>query len=615
MPVSLRAKLGLLFLAFVALVLVSVGATLWVTELQATDALVINLAGRQRMLTQKMTWLALARADDSELANSIQLFERTLRALREGGDTLDAAGRVIVLPAAPDPELRAQLDIVENTWVVFRAALLSADLAAMEKTAPQILSQLDVVVSAFETRAQTKVTRLQFIQLLSLASALLLLTIGYRLTKTQVVERLARLDTAAQTIAAGQLASPVPATGRDEIGVLAHALDAMRVQVAAAHDQLETRVIQRTRELDAAFELSQAIVAELDLDTLLDSVSVHARSLTRARAASVCLLEGAPSVLVQKASSDHGNLSRELRQTPTRPLARQVLNGETILQDAGCAACAFLQTHAPGNCAVAPLRSGGKTLGALCVVRDTAEPFSVEEARALTLLANAAAVAIANARLVESGTLQAEQNATLAERERLAAELHDNLAQTLSFLNLKTENAQALLVEGHAAETVTELERVREAITAAFTQVRAALVGLREPSVNGQDLAQRLTECVNEFQHDAQVPVESHLEASALVLTPLVQTQVVHVVREALANTRRHAHAQHVRVCAARLNQVAAFIIEDDGCGFDPKTIASEHHLGLAVMRMRVERCGGQLEITSKPGAGTRICARFPLPS
>jgi two-component system nitrate/nitrite sensor histidine kinase NarX len=424
---------------------------------------------------------------------------------------------------------------------------------------------------------------------------------------------LAQLDTAARTIAEGELATPVTVRGRDEISVLARALDTMRVEIATARKELEARVAQRTRELDAAFELSQAMVTELELDTLLHSVAERARTLTHARTATLCLLEPETDLLVLKASSGSQIAARETRQSAARPLARQVLNGATVLQDAACASCDLLRAHAPGNCAVAPLRTGKQSLGALCVIRDTTEPFGSEATRALTLLANAGAVAIRNARLIAAGKQQAERHAALAEREQLAAELHDNLAQTLGFLSLKIGYARELLAAGRVTESSAELEQARRASASAYEQVRAALVGLRESPANSDDLCQRLTEDLKEFRQGDAPRVEWQLDASALRLTPLVQTQVVRIVHEALINARRHAHAGFISVSAARQNGDALVRIEDDGCGFDPAAQPGEHHLGLAVMRMRAERCGGRLDIESAPGKGTRISARFPL--
>src|SRR5512139_2004192 len=107
---SLRARLSAIFIGFLLLVAASVLATFWTIQTQTADATVINLAGRQRMLSQRMLYLALASSDRQVLDQPAQLFDQTLRALRYGGLALDAANRPIDLPPPPDAALRAQLD-------------------------------------------------------------------------------------------------------------------------------------------------------------------------------------------------------------------------------------------------------------------------------------------------------------------------------------------------------------------------------------------------------------------------------------------------------------------------------------------------------------------------
>jgi len=134
---SLRAQLNLIFLGFLFLVGSSVTVTFLLVQTQIADATVINLAGRQRMLSQRMMWLALTQPANSELARTINLFDQTLRALQEGGDTLDSTDRVVTLPPAPDPELRAQLGDAVTTWGAFRAHLQPVDAQMHPKRSPR----------------------------------------------------------------------------------------------------------------------------------------------------------------------------------------------------------------------------------------------------------------------------------------------------------------------------------------------------------------------------------------------------------------------------------------------------------------------------------------------
>lgn len=103
-------------------------------------------------------------------------------------------------------------------------------------------------------------------------------------------------------------------------------------------------------------------------------------------------------------------------------------------------------------------------------------------------------------------------------------------------------------------------------------------------------------------------------DQAALALPPVTQTQVLHIVREALTNVQRHARARRARVYVECSGEMARFTVEDDGCSFDPDAAIGDHHWGLIIMRPHAERSGGQLLIDSASGAGTKLRLRLPLP-
>ena len=155
---------------------------------------------------------------------------------------------------------------------------------------------------------------------------------------------------------------------------------------------------------------------------------------------------------------------------------------------------------------------------------------------------------------------------------------------------------------------------MKQAIGTAYHQVRAALTGLREPAPDADNLRTRLNECVAEFSASSDMTVELNImDASALALPRVTQAQAYHIVREALANTRRHAQARHVAVTVNRANGRACFVIEDDGRGFERASVDEQQHLGLNIMRLRAERCGGSLQVESELGQGTTVTALLPV--
>lgn len=616
---SLHLYLSLLFVAFLTLVVAAVAVTYAVVASQRHDALLINLAGRQRMLSQQMTWLALVASDDPLLAANRQRFTEILTALEQGGAVLDAGGQLVVLPTPDDDAVRAALADARQAWLRFDAELARSGNgqagASLKTTSLALLAALDSVVMRLAAQAEAKVQRLQFIQMSFLVLALLLLWFGYRFTRRHVVNPLAALGAAAGRMAAGDLETEIPTFTAAELRHLAAAFDVMRTEVLASQRQLEARVHQRTQELATAFEFSQEIVAQLELAQLLDSVTDRARALMAGSAAALCLLDAEAMTLRLAAGSGAGDANPDLRQPIDAALPRQVIGERrTVMTETACASCGFLRSVAAGQCVATPLRAGDVTLGALCVVRPAPIEFEPEEQAALALLANAAAVAIVNARLVEQGRAQAEWSAAQAERARLAAELHDNLAQTLSFLNLKADRLDAAIGAGDVQNAERVLAEMRGATMRAYSQVRAALRGLNSASDTCTALASDLRATVAEVQTMTEMVVELTIDhPDDLIVSSLARQQALHIVREALTNAWRHAAAQQIAVHVERAGESVCITVHDDGRGFDPSAVDASAHLGLAIMRARAERSGGALRVESKPGAGATIVATFPL--
>jgi len=593
----------------------------WSVRTQENDALIINLTGRQRMLTQKMTWLALTQLDNPELSSSIELFDRTLQALRFGGTTTDSTDTLVHLPPPPDPGLQAQLDEVSQTWEHFQDHLQPPEMAAIPLESPLILKQLDAIVSAFENRAESKQIRLQWIQMIFLIAAMLLLAWGFATTRHRIVSPLTELGRAVRRMGEGNLDWPIPKMGTDELGELAEAFELMRSELAASRKLLEAQVEQRTRELTAAFEFSQEIVAQRELNELMNSLVERARLLMQGQSATLCVLSPDGKTLELVANSGSENVELGLIQAIDHGIALPVVNsGQTVVSKTSCSDCGFLQIHSPGRCVATPLRTGNHTLGAICVVRSDVEDdgetasFDADGQRALSLLANSAAIAITNARLAKADRQKVEQAAALTEREQLAANLHDNLAQTLSFTRFQLEQLEENISDGLSNDARATLKQIEKANATAYQQVRDSLVGLLKPPPSNVDFLQKLSLIVDNFRSSHDFPVELEIiDLSALELPSVTQAQIIHIVGEALSNIHQHAQAGQAWVRIERVNGSALYTIEDDGIGFDPKKSGRNDHFGLRIMETRAERVGGEFLISSIPGNGTKISASFPI--
>jgi signal transduction histidine kinase len=255
----------------------------------------------------------------------------------------------------------------------------------------------------------------------------------------------------------------------------------------------------------------------------------------------------------------------------------------------------------------APLRVGVDQIGAIHVATREERQFTADEAELLEGLATQAAIAIERTRLSD----ELRSLATVEERERLAREMHDGLAQALGLLHLKLQGALAGPADAQAAATA--LREMLQITGRAYEEVRQSIFGLRTCVSRGLGLVPTLTEYLHEFSAHNGIAVE--LETTGVPLGPIPpasEVQAVRIIQEALTNVRKHAAAGRARVRLQRDGAWLHVTVEDDGAGWDRDVLRDGLHFGLQTMRERAESVGGRLEIHAAPGRGTRVVATLP---
>jgi signal transduction histidine kinase len=233
--------------------------------------------------------------------------------------------------------------------------------------------------------------------------------------------------------------------------------------------------------------------------------------------------------------------------------------------------------------------------------------FTEEDEELIGLLAAHAAIAIANARLYE----QTRELSIVAERNRLALDLHDAVSQKLFGLVLEAEGAATVLERDPAAagERVAKLQVLaREALD----ELRSLVFELRPPDLEKDGLGGTLQKHIDVLGRLGQEEIELVL-AGELPTEEVRDREVFRIAQEALQNVLKHAQAQHVVVRLGAGDGTLFLEVEDDGIGFDPDAPETRsRRLGLTSMEERAHRLGGTLQITSVPGAGTTVRVEAP---
>ncbi len=257
-----------------------------------------------------------------------------------------------------------------------------------------------------------------------------------------------------------------------------------------------------------------------------------------------------------------------------------------------------------------PLYARGKKLGVLNVASRDWRELSADDLRLLYTVGDLLSMAIERALLfARSGEIGAVE-----ERNRLAREIHDTLAQGLTAITLQLETADALL------ESNADTERVRKAIQQAMTLTRANLeearrsvLDLRAAPLEGKTLAQAVADLLENWSKTAEVQTHLEIEGGRRSLPIRIEAGLYRVVQESLTNIRRHAHANTVTIRISMTPENVYLMIEDDGYGFDPSNIPQEGRYGLIGLNERVKLLGGTLNLQSNPNSGTRVEVQIPL--
>ncbi|WP_109030030.1 sensor histidine kinase [Streptomyces rubrogriseus] len=204
----------------------------------------------------------------------------------------------------------------------------------------------------------------------------------------------------------------------------------------------------------------------------------------------------------------------------------------------------------------------------------------------------------------------------LAERERLAREIHDTLAQGLSSIQLLLRAAERALPErpGAAAGHVVA---ARRAAVDNLAEARRFVAALTPPALEGTTLADALERLCATARVRHRITARFRLAGSPVPLPTAHEVALLRVAQSALANTVRHADAGTVEITLSHLGDHVALDVVDDGTGFDPDALPPPDPeaggFGLAAMRARLDALGGTLSIESVPGHGTALAARLPL--
>ncbi|MEM8531388.1 MAG: histidine kinase [Chloroflexota bacterium] len=420
-------------------------------------------------------------------------------------------------------------------------------------------------------------------------------------------------------------------------GHLKQALRQSRAQATALRElstQLEHRVAEQTAELaqraeraEALHEVSRALTSTLNLNQMLSLITDQAAQLLRCHSALVITIQedeqrliflgpstrpfsnGGSSHMLDQLTSDGGSIHIIDRL----PEHEDMLIGILEQNESRMVQLALDETDDPIKILVQPMQYGTSVKGALVLIDPANGEYQSDDDLKLTKgLADQAAVAMANAQLIA----QLQETATLEERNRLAREIHDTLAQGLTGIVVQLGAAQRAIA-ATAEETTEHIDLAQRMAREALAEARRSVWNLRAPMLEQGDLTDALQGLVSR-------PLRPETTASFVQrgtrqqLPPSIESALLRVCQEALVNVAKHAEASHVQVILTYDTDTIQLTISDNGRGIDERVLTRQTEaigpwggFGLLGMRERISALGGHLELLNDNG--TQVTATVPL--
>ena len=633
---KLSRKIVGMLVVFFAVATVAIGLTLLISWQLEGVAAAINDAGSQRMRSYRIGHLMArgleVKAQEAQIGSALseerERFEKVLRDLQQG----DPA-RPLAQPR--NREVQARLSEVGQVWQTSIRPLvdnyLTSGRAERERITDRFdgelegfVSSINELVLAMERSYAFDTNLLRSVQAVLVLFAILGTLVLIRYFDRLVIRPVGILHAGMQRMTGNDLSVRVPVASDDELGALAGGFNQMAEHLESVHGTLEHRVeaetsrlAQRNRELGILYGMTTFLTEPAPLEALCEGFLYRIKTTLGADAGAVRLYLPQTEKLYLMT---HDGLSDEFIANEGQINCGDCLCGD-VFQTSQPAA--FATSSPPEGMRLRTcIREGFATATAFSILCDKQrigvynlyfrrpQALSDQEMHLLETLGHHLGVAIENQRLKS----REKELAVSEERNLLAQELHDSIAQGLAFLNIQVQLLQDSLRKGRTDEAMQTAGQLREGVQESYDDVRELLVHFRT-RVHQSDLDSAINAALEKFEGQTGIKTAFDRRGAMVPMAPTDEIQIMHIVQESLSNIRKHAKASQVRVVVDQDMACSRITIQDDGVGFDPQTdpnCLSDRHVGLKIMRERAHRIGAECQVASQPGAGA--CVTLSLP-
>ena len=631
---SLLLRIGI---AMTAITLLGFGAMLGsiiISEATTGEAGAINQAGTLRMQSYRIANVVVYQQE----VDAADYWQNTRALVHEFEARLNDPRLTALVPENPDHELRRAYNRITRKWERVIKPLLNVYMSTIDpqhgareglheddqrawqaaqqnirgqfhSIVDRFVADIDILVNLLEEDVESKIQLLRIIQIVSLFLTLGIVFKTMLMIHHDVLTPLRELLDFAEHARVGDLSIRVKQHHHDELGQLSAAFNLMADDLSKIHTSLEERVREKTADLEQS---NRSLELLYNTTRRLNDIPFSATTYQE-------LLEdiekqvgfGPAIICLTPPTSGHG-----ITLASTRTSEEQL---QGICSPEKCAAC-FEQEHTRirewqtqgenrEKAISISIKELGDQYGVLLISLPTRNTPADWQLQLLEAITKHIAIAIGTAYRTGS----ARRLALYEERSVIARELHDSLAQALSYLKIQVSRLEKNLQQADNEQTIHIIvKEIRNGLNDAYQQLRGLLTTFRI-GLDGQSLNQQLQETVKEFRERANIDIQLDNQLHEQQLTANEDVHVLHIIREALSNIIRHSGCDTALISLRgdhAPGSVIRLTIEDNGCGL-PGSPERLNHYGMRIMEERARSLNSTLTVQNTDRNGTSISVEF----
>lgn len=575
----------------------SMYSSVFISETAESDALAINNSGMLRMKSYKVLYLL----NDRQQPGSQETAQALILDLEQ---RLNSHVLSAIAKKKPSSKLANAYQQVLTNWhdslkPMFMEALTdSVSSERLNRQVEQFVLALNELVLQYQRHAESNMTLIRLILGVALFSTVILVAFGMFIVHRKVEMPLSDMTRVAKQIARGDFTGRLDESSKDELGLLAHTINNMSISMYRSQAQLEAKVQEKTTELKRSndsiqllYKISNQLNDMQEGDPDFTPVMKQLANITGVEDIDLCIMTAS------------GTAPYTHLMTAEKELAVNCIKQE-------CGHCISFDPKT--NCSTSelkyPLNWGDENYGAL-----VCHPFAnhrLEEWK--HQLFNSVADQIATGLSVKQQREQSRRLALMNERTVIARELHDSLAQALSYLKIQVTLLQKLRGKENNEEKMSAvIEELKTGLGSAYRELRELLTTFRL-KIDGQNLQQAFEQTITQLQsRDDDIQFQLNFDAGNIPFSPQEEIHLLQITREATQNAFYHSKGSHIEINLFMDNNSHIQLqIKDNGIGIpdDPNKL---NHYGLAIMQERSRSLGGTLTIEPLKECGTGVFFEF----